>query len=274
MLAHYGVVPLPCRPYAPNLKGKVESAVGYTQGTGLKGLRFADLNTQNVHLSRWNERWASTRIHGTTKRQVRTMFEEERPHLQALPINRFEYYRTIDRIVHMDGHIEVDGAYYSAPPRYAGLHVIVHVGNIWLRIIDQQLHCCVREHARVQRGQRQTQQDDRPKQTPPKIANLIVRAEQFGTSCGLFAREMEKQRGEFADRSLFGLLELTRRYSDDSIEKACTLAIESEITKLRFLRTNLKLHGTELALTQKHSAIADISTYEKHFSSQINGEPE
>jgi len=32
-LEHYGVVPLPCRPYAPDLKGKVESAVGYTQTT-------------------------------------------------------------------------------------------------------------------------------------------------------------------------------------------------------------------------------------------------
>ena len=31
MLDHYGVVALPCRPYAPDLKGKVESAVGYTQ---------------------------------------------------------------------------------------------------------------------------------------------------------------------------------------------------------------------------------------------------
>jgi transposase len=36
LLDHYGVVPLPCRPYAPDLKGKVESAVGYTQGTALK----------------------------------------------------------------------------------------------------------------------------------------------------------------------------------------------------------------------------------------------
>src|SRR5664279_3342975 len=32
MLAHYSVVAIPCRPYAPDLKGKVESAVGHTQG--------------------------------------------------------------------------------------------------------------------------------------------------------------------------------------------------------------------------------------------------
>jgi hypothetical protein len=31
-----------------------------------------------------DERWAMTRIHGTTKQQVRAMFEEERPFLLSL----------------------------------------------------------------------------------------------------------------------------------------------------------------------------------------------
>jgi len=31
-------------------------------------------------------RWADTRIHGTTKRQVAAMFAEERPFLLPLPI--------------------------------------------------------------------------------------------------------------------------------------------------------------------------------------------
>ena len=109
MLTHYGVVALPCRPYAPDLKGKVESAVGHTQATALKGRRFESLDEQNAVLTRWNERWASTRIHGTTKRQVREMFEEERTALLALPTTRFEHYRILERRVHFDGHIEVNG---------------------------------------------------------------------------------------------------------------------------------------------------------------------
>jgi len=120
LLKHYGVVALPCRPYAPDLKGKVESAVGYTQRTALAGRRFESVEEQNAFLMRWNERWAATRIHGTTKRQVREMFEEERPFLRPLPSTRFEYYRTIERRAHYDGHIEVSGAYYSVPPRYVG----------------------------------------------------------------------------------------------------------------------------------------------------------
>src|SRR5580704_7388094 len=117
MLEHYGVVALPCRPYAPDLKGKVESAVGYTQKTALKGRRFESIDDQNRFLMHWNQRWAATRIHGTTKQQVRAMFEEERPFLCALPATRFEYYRVCERTVHFDGYVEVDSAYYSAPPR-------------------------------------------------------------------------------------------------------------------------------------------------------------
>jgi transposase len=40
MLEHYGVIALPCRPYATDLKGKVESEVGYTRDAALKGRRF------------------------------------------------------------------------------------------------------------------------------------------------------------------------------------------------------------------------------------------
>src|SRR5215831_6734536 len=59
VLKHYGAVGMPCRIQDPDRKGKVESGVGHAQRTPLKGLR-----------------WADTRIHGTTKRQVAAMFAE------------------------------------------------------------------------------------------------------------------------------------------------------------------------------------------------------
>ena len=44
VLAHYGVVALPCRVGDPDRKGKVEAGVGHTQKTPLKGLRFETLD--------------------------------------------------------------------------------------------------------------------------------------------------------------------------------------------------------------------------------------
>ena len=137
-----------------------------------------------------------TRIHGTTKRQVRAMFEEEQPFLQQLPLTRFEYYRICERTVHFDGHIEVDGAYYSAPPRYAGRRVPVHVGRLWLRIFDRETHECVREHTiALYKGQRRTHDADRPKQTPIKVEQLAARISGAGSGCRAFANKLVEDRG-------------------------------------------------------------------------------
>ena len=111
VLGHYGVVALPARVRDPNRKGKVESAVGHTQRTPLKGMRFESEEEAQAYLDRWDRTWADTRIHGTTKRQVAAMFAEERPVLLPLPVEPFRYYAWGMRTVHLDGHVEVDGAY-------------------------------------------------------------------------------------------------------------------------------------------------------------------
>lgn len=271
MLKHYGVVALPCRPYAPDLKGKVESAVGHTQSTALKGRTFESIEAQNAHLLHWNERWAATRIHGTTKRQVQLMFEEERSALSALPATRFDYFRDAERRVHFDGHIEVDGAYYSVPPRYAGTKVVVHIGRLWLRILDSRTQQLIREHAITGKGQRRTVDADLPKQTPPQVENLVARIAQLGDACGVFARAVENERGALALRTLFGLLDLIRRHGNDAVEQACTLAVSAGIWRLRFLRTVLA-QQSPTALTASHRIIPAIDTYAKHFATRTQGE--
>lgn len=77
---HYGTVFLPTKPYTPEHKGKVEAGVKYVKNNGLKGHEFTSLDAENNHLLEWEDRVADTRLHGTTKRQVRQHFEEiERP---------------------------------------------------------------------------------------------------------------------------------------------------------------------------------------------------
>ncbi len=125
VLAHYGVVALPCRVGDPDRKGKVEAGVGHAQKTPLKRPRFETIEAAQAYLDRWEERWADTRIHGTTKRQVAVMFAEERPALGPLPLEPFRYYRFGERTVHLDGCVEVDAAYYGAPPGWIGHRVQV-----------------------------------------------------------------------------------------------------------------------------------------------------
>jgi hypothetical protein len=84
VLAHYGVVADPARVRDPNRKGSVENAIQHTQSTALKGRRFASLEEQNDFLEHWETHWAAKRIHGSAKRQVEAMFQEERPLLKPL----------------------------------------------------------------------------------------------------------------------------------------------------------------------------------------------
>ena len=121
VLAHYGVVALPCRVRDPDRKGKVESGVGHAQRTPLQGLRFETLEEAQTYLDRWEARWADTRIHGTTKRQVAAMFAEERPALLArCPLEPFRYYRTASGRSISTAASKSNGAYYCAPPGMIG----------------------------------------------------------------------------------------------------------------------------------------------------------
>lgn len=274
LLAHYGVVALPCRPYAPDLKGKVESAVHHTQDTALKGRRFESIEQQNAHLLHWNERWAMTRIHGTTKRQVQVMFAEERPSLQALPAARFEYYQILRRRVHVDAHIEVGGAYYSVPPRYLNRTVIVHLGNPWIRIIDEQSKQCIREHALTHKGSRRTNDADRPKQTPRIVHELVEGIGGAGPACGAFARTLVTENGAMAIRSLYGLLSYIKKHGAAEVERVCSIAVRVGAFRLRFVRRLLALNtAPPQELTDEHPLIEAIATYRDHFTAITKENP-
>jgi transposase len=134
--AHYDMVILPTRPRTPRHKGKVERGVDYVQNNALKGRTFTSLAEQNRHLLAWETGVADTRIHGTTREQVRKAFEREKPALHPLPVARFACFHEARRKVNRDGHVEVDKAYYSAPPEYLCRSVWVRWDSRVVRIFN------------------------------------------------------------------------------------------------------------------------------------------
>ena len=182
VLAHYGVTPLPCRVRDPDRKGKVEAGIGHTQKTPLRGLRFETLEQAQTYLDRWEAHWADTRIHGTTKRQVAVMFAEERPALQPLPVEPFRYYRYGVRTVHLDGCVEVDAAYYSAPPGWIGQQVQVQWTELHVRLLAPATGQLLREHVRTKRGWHRIDDADRPARTPRPTLALLARARYAGAA--------------------------------------------------------------------------------------------
>jgi len=214
-----------------------------------------------------------TRIHGTTKRQVRAMFEEEKPFLQPLPPTRFEYYRVSERTVHFDGFIEVDGAYYHAPPQRVGTKVTVHIGRLWIRILDPATQQLIREHEVTGKGQRRIVDAYLPKQTPVKVEQLAARIAGAGPGCKAFAERLVEDRGALALRALYGMLDLLRRYEPAAVNEACAFATSSGIASFKFLRSYLSHHATPLRLRDEHHIIPEIGTYANHFITLTQGAP-
>ena len=203
VLRHYGVTALPCRVGDPDRKGKVESGVGHAQKTPLKGQRFESLEEAQKYLDEWESRWADTRIHGTTKRQVAAMFAEEKPALLPLPIEPFRYYQYGERTVHLDGCVEVEAAYYSTPPGWIGRLVRVQWDDLHVRILDPKTYQLLREHVRQQRGRHRIHPDDNPRKTPPTTVQLLARATQAGISdrCTLSADSPSPSRNGHSQHS-------------------------------------------------------------------------
>jgi hypothetical protein len=274
VLTHYGVVALPCRMQHPDRKGKVESGIGHTQKTPLKGLRFESIEEAQKYLDDWDSRWGDTRIHGTTKRQVATMFAEEKPHLLPLPIEPFRYYRFGNRTVHLDGHVEIDGAYYSAPPGNIGRVLAVQWDERCVRLLDPKTGELLREHLPQRRGQHRTKQDDIPTKTPATTEQLLRRARIAGKSIGALGAEIHRREGEFGMRRVQGLLGLAKKHGAIAVDEACSLALAVGAPHYRFVRTYLERRpAPALSLRQVDPLIRDLTHY-RDLIARMTKEPE
>ena len=262
MLAHYGVVAMPCRVQHPDRKGKVEAGVAHAQKTPLKGLRFESLEQAQAYLDRWETNWADTRIHGTTKRQVAAMFAEEKPALRPLPLEPFRYYQYGKRTVHLDGCVEVEAAYYGAPPGWIGRLVNVQWDDLFVRLLDPRTGQLLREHVRQKRGRFRIKPEDYPKRAPLGTQQLLARAERAGTQIGALCQALYRQEGELGVRRILGVLALTKKFGVAAVEEACTAALELQVHEYRFVRRYLERHPqAPLSLQQVDPLIRELVHY-------------
>ncbi len=262
VLAHYGVVALPCRVRDPDRKGKVESGVGHAQQTPLKGQRFDTIEAAQAYLDAWETRWADTRIHGTTKRQVSAMFAEERPHLGALPLEPFRYYRYGTRSVHLDGCVEVAAAYYSVPPGWISQRVTVQWNDQHVRVLDPASGRLLREHLRTRRGQHRVAAPDRPTRTSTKTHELLTVARTAGPSIGAVCAHIHGTDGVLAPRRILGVLALARKHGPALTEDAAHFALEAGAPSYRFLRRYLeRVTAPAAALKQIDPLIRQLTLY-------------
>lgn len=158
---HYGFRIEPAPPRAPEKKGKVEAGVRYVKGNFLATWESVDIVQDRAALARWLREVADQRRHGTTGRPPAQLFEDvERAALLPLPRARYEIVLWRKARLHTDSHVQVDGAFYSAPWPHLHQDLWVRCSAHAVAIYRQDEHLWT--HARVPRGQRSTQEAHLP----------------------------------------------------------------------------------------------------------------
>jgi len=118
---HWGFEPVPCPPYWPRAKGKVERAIQYVKRSFLEGRSFTDLEDLNAQLRTWLATVANVRIHATTGERPVDRLEADRAAM--LPVGDTPAYpsATVERrLADHDGRISFRGVRYSVDPSIVG----------------------------------------------------------------------------------------------------------------------------------------------------------
>jgi hypothetical protein len=277
---HYGTVILPTKPRMPRHKGKVEASVKYVQSNGLKGHTFATLEAQRQHLLHWERTVADTRIHGTTKQQVLKVFEEvERPALLPLPRERFANFREAKRKVNRDGHIEVAKAYYSVPSEYLSREVWARWDARLVRIFNCRWEQ-IAIHVRHEQGRFSTQGQHIPKEKINGVERgaeyLLNKVSFIGEKSHQWAQAMLTARGLEGTRVLLGLLALSKKHSNKTLENACEKALSHGCYRLRTIRQLLQRQGDlqePLPFLDEHPLIRPLDDYAAVVTRAIHRQP-
>jgi len=265
---HYGTTILPTKPYTPRHKGKVERGVDYVQENALRGKTFESLAEQNDHLEKWEATVADLRIHGTTKRQVGNHFQEEKPALMPLPLERFGNFSEARRKVCRDGHVTIEGAYYSAPPEYLGRTIWARWDGRTVRLLNDELKQ-IAFYAQSAKGKFNTKSEHISSKKINGVergaAYLLRKTSLIGSFSQRWCVAMLSQRGIAGQRVLQGLLALSKKHSSDQIEQACDVAWRHGEFRLRTIRRLINRQTPVQKLMpflEDHELIRPLSHYD------------
>jgi hypothetical protein len=190
------------------------------------------------------------------------MFAEEKPALQALPIEPFRYFEHATRVVHLDGCVEVARAYYATPPGWIGREVHVRWDDLYVRILDPKTGQLLRENVRTGAGQYRIHPDDASPKRPPTAERLLLRARNAGEHVGKVCERIIGECGQTGIRSIQGMLSLVKRFGRDRVDRACSAALEVGSPTYRFIRRYLDhVPAGEPPLRQVDELIRDLTHY-------------
>jgi hypothetical protein len=237
----------PARVRHPKDKPHVEAGVRYARERWWKGGRFADLVDAREQAERWCRDVAGLRVHGTTRRLPRVVFEdEERQHLRPYDGSPYDVPLWREVTVHPDHHVSVQYALYSAPSSSCppGTKLEARCDQTLVKLYRRGE--LVKIHPRQLKGGRSTDPDDYP---PERTAyamrapdRMVHQAAKLGPNIGQFAERLLDAPFPWSKlRQGQKLLRLAERYTAERLDAACARAIGFELVDVRRLERILVL---------------------------------
>jgi transposase len=252
MAAHYGVGVLPARPKRPRDKAAVEAGVKFAQFYILGRLR----NVTFFSLAECNTAIAAAleRMNGREMRRIgvsrRTLFETiERPAMQPLPEQDYEYADWHLARVGIDYHVEVAGFFYSVPHGLIREQVDTRATARTIEVFHRGKLVAV--HARRYGGRRHgTQPDHMPSahrryaEWSPERFQRQARAIGPNTEALITAVLAHRPHPEQGFRTCMGVLRLFRGIEAARAETVCGHALEIGARSYQSVASILK-HGLD-----------------------------
>jgi len=243
---------------SPKQKPKVERQVPYVRENFFKGEQFTDRDHAQREAEKWCLMTAGLRIHGTTRKRPRIVFEQqERQALLPLSGPRFDVPQwDPPHKVHPDHMIRVNNALYSVPTDYIGKEVDVRVDSKLVRIYHKEQ--LIKTHPVVPAGERSVDYEDYPKEKSAYAMRnceyYIQKAREMGPYCAKFATSLLS--GDFPWsklRQAQKLIAMGKKYGRERVEKACHRAIGYSLSNVYRVEAIIKEDACSLSLFDEQS---------------------
>jgi transposase len=213
---HYGFRPRACRPGRPQTKGKVERPFHYVETSLLNGRSFRSLEHLNEVTAWWLENVADVRQHRVLGKTPREAWQEEQPHLLALPAAGYDTARVVYRVVDVEGFVAYERNAYSVPWRLVGELLVVRVTERELIAYNSSLEVIARHELfpRSVKGARREERAHRPSPNRrEQLAELQQRYAELGEAAQRFLEGLlaAQAYGKHQARKVLSLLALYHR---------------------------------------------------------------
>ena len=184
------------------------------------------------------------------------MFNEKKPYLKALPIERFEIFKEETRTVWDDSTISVDHVSYAARPALIGTLVTVRIFEHEIVIHDRVCMRALRRHARsYKKGDLILPEEERIYNPSRQTEGILKEAGLIGPATRALCEFLFEKEGRTGHKKMRGIVSLARknRHPESRIEAQCVRALELGVNSYQTLKRMVEEAAKEEVKTKEQT---------------------